>query len=40
MKQATKPSLTLAAEFLGVESEQLEKALVSKTMAVGVDILV
>lgn len=35
VKEATRPSLTLTAELLGVECDELEKALVSKTMSVG-----
>lgn len=34
IRQNTRPSLVFAAELLGVEADQLEKAAVSKTMAV------
>lgn len=34
IRESTKPSLLFAAELLGVEADELEKAAVSKTMAV------
>lgn len=34
--ESTRPSLLLAAELLGVDSDRLEQAVVSKTMAVSV----
>lgn len=34
IRENTRPSLVFAAELLGVEPDQLEKAAVSKTMAV------
>lgn len=34
IRENTRPSLMFAAELLGVEADQLEKAAVSKTMAV------